>query len=320
MKNGGMNAGVNGDTVAAARLSILSNTFLTVLKLIVGLTSGSVSVLSEAAHSGMDLVASWIAYFSVRVSARPADDEHPYGHGKIESVSGMTEALLIFAAAGFIIFEAVRRILAHQRPPEVGAGLVVMGMSTLVNAAVSAYLFRVAHRADSLALRADAEHLRTDVYTSLGVFAGLLLVRLTHVGALDGVAAICVACLIIAAAWRLSRSALEPLLDTRLPAADIAVIKGILDRDPRVMGYHKLRTRKSGAARHVDAHILVEDQMSLMEAHELTEQLEDEVRRRLPNAEVTLHTEPYQAELRHQYEKHGGPLPDEETDPQRREG
>lgn len=312
--------GGGGETVAAARLSILSNTLLTVLKLVVGVTSGSVSVLSEAAHSGMDLVASWIAYFSVRASARPADEEHPYGHGKIESISGLTEALLIFAAAGYIIFEAVRRILVHHRPPEVGAGMLVMGASTLVNAAISAYLFRVAKRADSLALRADGEHLRTDVYTSLGVFAGLALVQITHLAILDAVAAISVACLIIVAAWRLTRAALDPLLDTRLPAADVAVIKGILDRDPRVMGYHKLRTRKSGAARHVDAHILVEDGMSLVEAHDLTEQLEDEMRRSLPNAEVTLHTEPYQAELRHQYEKHGGPLPDEPSEPEDGDG
>lgn len=306
-------AGGTGEAVAAARLSIVSNSLLTLLKLGVGLTSGSVSVLSEAAHSGTDLVASWIAYFSVRASARPADDEHPYGHGKIESISGLTEALLIFAAAGYIVFEAVRRMMVHGRPPEVGAGLIVMGASTLVNTGISAYLFRVAKRADSLALRADAEHLRTDVYTSLGVFIGLALVRATHLAVLDAIAAICVACLIIGAAWRLSRSAIEPLLDTRLPAVDVAVITSILDRDPRVMGYHKLRTRKSGAARHVDAHILVDDQMSLVEAHDLTEQLEDEVRRRLPNAEVTLHTEPYRAELRHQHEQHGGPPPDADS-------
>jgi cation diffusion facilitator family transporter len=303
----------NTEKVAAARFSIYSNSTLTVLKLVAGLITGSVSVLSEAAHSATDLLASWIAFFSVRVSDLPADEKHPYGHGKIESLSGMAEALLIFGAALYIIYEAIEKLIKKQGPDHLGLGIAVMAVSVGMNTLIARYLFRVARKTDSLALEADAEHLRTDVLTSLGVFGGLLLVQFTGLKLLDPVAAIAVAMLIMRAAFRLTRSAVGPLLDTHLPDTDIDAVRSVLNSDPRVLGYHKLRTRKSGSARYVDAHVLLDDNMSLLAAHDLTEQLEDRIREELPNTEITLHTEPYHAERRHQYERHGGPAPDEET-------
>jgi cation diffusion facilitator family transporter len=302
-------AAVPSEKVTAARLSIYSNTVLTLLKLVVGAISGSVSVMSEAAHSASDLAASWIAFFSVRMADVPADDDHPYGHGKVESISGLAEALLIFGAAGFIIYQATDKIIHGQGPEHVDLGLAVMLVSLVANTLIARYLFQVARRTDSLALRADAEHLRTDVFTSLGVIVGLVLVRVTKIGWIDPVAGLIVAVLILHASWRLSREAISPLMDRHLPEEDRDVVRGVLDTEPRVLGYHKLRTRKSGSYRYVDAHVLLDDDLSLLDAHNITEELEDRIRERLPNTEITLHTEPFQAEQRHQYEHHGGPSP-----------
>lgn len=303
---------MSGDTsskVAAARLSIYSNVFLTVAKLVVGILGGSVSVISEAAHSANDLVASAIAFWSVRVADRPADEHHPYGHGKVESLSGMVEALLIMGAAIYIVYEAVMRILHGGGEPQVVSGIVVMAISATVNYGISTYLFRIAEATDSLALAADAEHLRTDVVTSVGVLIGLMLVRITGWTIIDPIAAIAVALLIGHASLRLTRSALQPLVDTRLPETDLALVRAVLDEDPRVHEYHKLRSRKAGSYRHIDVHILVEDDLSLLDAHALTEELEDQIESVLPNSEVMIHTEPYSFERQHQHEHHGGPPP-----------
>lgn len=289
----------------AARVSIISNSLLTLLKLAAGLSTGSVSVLSEAVHSANDLIAAFIAFLSVRISDRPADSKHPYGHGKVESMSGLIEALLIFGAAAYIVYEAVRRLLGQDEPLQVGPGLVVMVASAVTNVLVARYLFRVAKATDSLALKADAEHLRTDVVTSVGVVLGLALVWATGRSDIDAIVALLVAGVICLAAYRLTREALEPLLDARLPEHDLEIVRSVLDSEPDVLAYHKLRTRKSGSSRHVDAHVLVDDHLSLVEAHELTERLEDRIRELLPRAEVMLHTEPHDAEVEHQLEFHG---------------
>ncbi|HLK55886.1 MAG TPA: cation diffusion facilitator family transporter [Chthonomonadaceae bacterium] len=297
--------------VRAALLSIVSNALLVVLKLVVGYMSGSVSVLSEAAHSATDLVASGIAFYSVRASDIPPDEEHPYGHGKIESISGLAEALLIFAAAIYIVYEITVKILAPENghPHTLDAGLAVMGFSALTNFLISRYLFRVARETDSLALAADAEHLRADVLTSLGVLVGLALVRFTHIVWFDPITALVVVLLILRSAYRLAREALQPLLDSRLPEAEIALIRQILEGDARVLGYHKLRTRKSGSQRHADVHVQIEDSSTLLQSHDLAEELEDRIRERLPAIFINIHMEPYFAEMRHQQEAHGIPPP-----------
>lgn len=297
---------------AAARRSIVSNTLLVGLKLGVGLWTGSVSVLSEAIHSATDLVASGIAFFSVRYSDAPPDDEHPYGHGKIESLSGMAEALLIFAAAAYICYEAISKLRApgEAHPLTADAGMVVMGLSVVVNILVSRHLYRVAEETDSQALHADAEHLRTDVLTSLGVLIGLALVRLTGHSWLDPVTALCVALVIMHAAFRLTYDAYQLLLDVRLPPEDEERIRDILEADDRVLGYHKLRTRKSGSFRHADVHVQIDDDCTLVVAHEITEELEDQIRAALPSTHINIHIEPYRAELQHQYEAHGAPPPE----------
>jgi len=171
-------------------------------------------------------------------------------------------------------------------------------------------MLRVARQTDSLALHADAENHRTDIYTAVGVLVGLLLVRITGRSLFDPILAIGVSLMIVRAAWTLVRGALAPLMDTRLPREDVDLVRRVLDSEPGVLGYHRLRTRKSGSVRHVDAHVQMDDDLTLREAHDLTEMVEDRIRNSLPNTEVTLHTEPYRAEQQHQHEDHGGPPPE----------
>lgn len=215
--------------VKVAALSIVSNTTLIILKVVAGLLSGSVSIVSEAIHSGMDLVASIIAFFSVRVSSKPADEEHPYGHGKIENISGLAEGLLIFVAAFLIIKESAFKIIHPAKIEETVIAIIVMVISAVVNTIVSRILYKVAKEEDSLALEADALHLKTDVYTSLGVAIGLLLIKFTGISILDPIAAIIVACLIVIEAWHLSKSAFTPLIDAKLSAEEENKIKEVME-------------------------------------------------------------------------------------------
>lgn len=296
--------------IDAARLSIFSNSLLVVLKLVVGLMTGSVSVISEAVHSATDLLAAVIALFSVRAARRPADSDHPYGHGKVESLSGVAEALLIFPAAIIIIYESLNKIFgAGATSFHPGPGLIIMLFSALLNTVVARRLYRVARETDSLALEADGAHLSADVLTSFGVVAGLAVVWLTGYAIFDPIVAIIVALVIARTAYRLVRDAIRPLMDTRLPIEDVEKIAAIFRDEDQVLGYHKLRTRKSGHMRYIDVHVMIDDTISFVDAHNLTEHLEDRVRHALDEAEITIHMEPYEHELRHQHEAHGVQLP-----------
>lgn len=286
--------------LTVARLSVLSNTVLVVMKLAVGLLIGSVSIMSEAIHSGVDLLASLIATFSVSTSGIPADTRHPFGHGKVENISGTIEALLIFLAAVWIIYEAVKKLLNPEPIEYVGWGVCVMLISTAVNIIVSKMLFKVAKETDSVALEADAWHLRTDVYTSCGVMVSLAIIWLGHrvtpnpdIHWLDPVAAIGVALLIMGAAYRLTLQSAQDLMDVNLPADEEAWIRNlIVIHKPVIHGFHRLRTRKAGSTRFVDFHIKVDPCMSVEDSHEITDELSRSIENHFPNTSVTVHTEP----------------------------
>jgi len=295
-------ARASGEKVRAARLSVASNVVIVGLKLVVGVWTGSVSILSEAAHSASDLVAALIAFFAVRVSDAPPDPEHPYGHGKVESVSGVIEALLIFGAGVYIVIEAARALASQHVPRSLGWGMAVMVITATANWFVSRHLKNVARRTDSIALEADAHHLSVDVWTSLGVAAGLAAVKLTGIALLDPLVALVIAAFVLRTAWRLTLDAFHPLVDAVLPAGELETVKQVLNDEARVLSFHKLRTRKAGSQRHVDVHIQVDDDMSLRDAHRLTEDLEDRLRAALPNVEAIIHTEPYEEERRHHEE------------------
>jgi cation diffusion facilitator family transporter len=283
-----------------ALLSIASNILLTSTKVLVGLISGSVSILAEGMHSGLDLLAACIAFFAVKQSAKPADSEHTYGHGKIENISGTIEALLIFAAVVMIVSESVNKLghIIQGESAEVGSmafglGLVVMGGAALINLFVSSRLAHVAQKTDSVALEADALHLRTDVYTSTGVFAGLLLIKLTGWHILDPIIALGVALIITKAAYNLIKEAFSPLVDVSLPKAETKIITEVLScHAGEFLEFHELRTRKAGAERYVDLHLVVTKNTTVEEVHALCDMIENEINMQLKSTQVLIHAEP----------------------------
>lgn len=275
--------------VSTARLSIISNTFLIAGKLVVGLMSGSVSIISEAIHSTMDLLAAIIAFFSVRVSDTPPDKDHPYGHGKVENISGVIEAVLIFIASSWIIYEAVHKLLNNSPIESVGLGCAIMFVSAIVNFFVSRRLYKVAKETDSVALEADALHLKTDVYTSLGVGVGLLLIWITGLTFLDPVIAILVALFILRESYFMLVKAYKPLVDAALPLKEIELIETYLKSN--YLNYHNLRTRKAGTQRFVDFHLNLPAQISVKESHDRCDIIEADFNEMLGNIEVTIHVE-----------------------------
>lgn len=277
----------------AAFISILSNTLLVGLKLSVGITTGAVSIISEAVHSGLDLAAAVIAFFAVRKAAQPPDRKHAYGHGKFENLSGSIEALLIIIAAVLIIREAGEKLFYPAPIERLNMGLAVMLVSAIVNIFVSRYLRQVAKETDSMALEADALHLQTDVYTSLGVVVGLLIIMMTGMPILDPIVAIGVAVFILKAGFDLVRKSVAELTDVRLPAEEEEKIRRIIeDVVPGVVEYHKLRTRKSGSERHIDLHLVVSRHMKVGEAHRLCDKVEAVIESRLDSSHVVIHLEP----------------------------
>ena len=282
------------EKVSVARLSVLSNTLLILMKVAAGLFSGSVSIISEAIHSGMDLLASIIAYLSVRISDKAPDEKHPYGHGKFENISGVVEAILIFIAAGWIIFEAIEKILSKSHiiksEESIVVGAIVMMVSAIVNTLVSRQLYKVAKKTDSIALEADALHLKTDVYTSLGVSLGLFLIWLTGWTFLDPIVAIGVALLILKESYSLLTNAYSPLLDTSLSDHEIQKIKHVIAS--RSLKFHNLKTRKSGQFRFADLHLELPANMELKKAHDLCDEIENEVKKDIKNIEFNIHIEP----------------------------
>jgi len=278
--------------VKTARLSILSNTSLIIMKLIVGMLTGSVSIISEAIHSTMDLLAAIIAFFSVRISDKPADKDHPYGHGKVENISGVIEALLIFVASVWIIVEAVKKLLHPEGIESIGIGFIVMFISAGVNHLVSRKLYKVAIEEDSIALEADALHLKADVYTSLGVGGGLFLIWVTGLNYLDPIVAILVAIFILKESFELLKTAFNPLLDVTLSDEEIEIIKAEINKHENIYcDYHDLRTRKSGSKRYVDLHLVVPPSMSVKYAHNICDTIEKSIENSLNNANVMIHVE-----------------------------
>ena len=283
-------------TSRAAALSIASNTILIALKLVVGLSIGSVSVIAEAIHSAVDLAAAVIAFFSVRLAARPADADHNFGHGKAENISGTVEGLLIFLGAGLVAREAIMRLSEGATLSEPDLGIAVMALSAVVNTFVSRRLHKVAKQTDSLAIEADGEHLRTDVLTSIGVLGGLVLVRITGLAVLDPLLALVVAVMIAKAAYSITRRSFVDLLDLQLPSEEQAVIKRILRQHRgRFVSYHRLRSRKSGPHRHIDVHLVFKPKTSIAQAHRVCDELEVHIQEAFPHSSVTIHMEPPKA-------------------------
>jgi cation diffusion facilitator family transporter len=278
----------------AAGLSIASNAVLIALKLAAGAITGSIAIITEAVHSMIDLVASVIAFVSVGKADAPADEDHPYGHEKVESLAANIEGMLILVGAGIIVYEATHRLVAGAHVESLGIGIAVMAISVLANLVVSSILSRQAKAHDSPALDGDAAHLRTDAMTSAGVLVGLGLVEVTGIDAFDSITALLVAVAIVWAGIRIMRRSSGVLVDEALPAEEMDRIEAAIaaSRTDEVAGYHKLRARKAGSRRHVDLHVQFHSGTSLERAHDLAHRMRDAIEAELPQAEVLIHSEP----------------------------
>jgi cation diffusion facilitator family transporter len=285
---------MRGQRTRAALISIASNAFLIVLKLVAGAITGSVAIITEAIHSAVDLVASFIAYFSVRQAEEPADAGHRYGHEKFENVAAAAEGVLILIGSGVIIYAAIRSLVLGPELHALGLGIGVLAFSTVVNLGVSTWLFRRARDTQSAALEGDAAHLRTDAYTSAGVLVGLALVEVTGAEWLDPAVALVIAGAIVVTGLRIVVRSWGVLVDEALPAAELQAIRETIEAfaDRGVVGYHQLRTRRAGARRYVDLHLQFQAGTSLEDAHATAHELQDVIHDRLRGADVLIHLEP----------------------------
>jgi cation diffusion facilitator family transporter len=289
-----------GRKTRAAGLSIVSNSSLIVLKIAAGLVTGSIALITEAIHSAVDLVASVVAFWSVRKADQPADEDHLYGHAKVENLAAALEGVLIVLGAAVIIFESVRRLADPPMLNSLGVGIAVIALSMVVNLGVSTWLYRQAHTHDSPALEGDAAHLRTDALTSVGVLIGLTLVQTTGVDVLDPIVALIVACAIIFSGVRIVSRSSRVLVDEALPAHELGEIRDAIESNgaPEIFGFHKLRARRAGSRRYIDMHVQFRRGTTLERAHALSHDLSEAIRLRIPSADVLIHLEPENTALR----------------------
>jgi cation diffusion facilitator family transporter len=272
---------------------VLSNAFVLVLKTVVGLMTGSIAVLSDAMDSFEDVGASLFDLWSVRLSAKPADQEHPYGHGKVEGIAATAEGLLIGGGGLFIFYQALRRLISGQAEIGVGLGLVAMIVTAFVNLGVVFHVARAARETGSLVLTAAARHLWTNVAKAIAVITALVLVGLTGRREFDAIAALLLSAFLVFSAARIIMVATRQIMDVRLPPDEEEVIQGALSRyEGQVVGFHKLRTRRSGHQRYVELHLIVDPKRSVEEIHTVCDGIEGDIQERLPGAEVTIHVEP----------------------------
>jgi cation diffusion facilitator family transporter len=284
---------------SAALNSVVAAVGLTGTKLVVGLMTGSLGILAEAAHSGLDLMAAVMTYLAVRISGRPADRDHPYGHGKVENLSAMAETGLLLLTCAWIIYEAVHRLAFHRGEVEVTVwSFAVMITSIVVDVSRSRMLYRAARRFNSQALEADALHFSTDIWSSAVVIVGLICVSvsdrvpsLAFLRAGDAVAAIFVALIVVWVSFQLGWRTVQALLDAA-PAGLEERIRAATEALPGVEDCHNVRARYSGAQLFVDVHVLVNGDQTLREAHALTEEAERAIQALVPDADVTVHPEP----------------------------
>jgi cation diffusion facilitator family transporter len=278
----------------AATLSVASNSLLIALKIAAGAITGSIAIITEAAHSSIDLLASVIALVSVRKADEPPDPEHPYGHEKVENLAAAIEGMLIVVGAAIIVYEATRRLVVGAHVEHLGVGIVVIALSTVVNLGVSGYLGRRARDFGSAALAGDAAHLRADALTSLGVLAGLGLVQVTGDAVFDPIAALLVAAAIVFAGLRILTGSSRVLVDEAPPPEELDRIEAAIAeaRPPEMVGYHKLRARRAGTRRYIDLHVQFRSGTTLEDAHSLAHRLRSAIEAEIPHSEVLIHVEP----------------------------
>ncbi len=280
---------------SAAGFSIASNAAVIILKLIAGYISGSISIISEAIHSLSDLLASVLTFFAVMKSSEPADKQHPFGHGRYEDMSGFIEGGLIIFAAVFIIYEAGKKLIfGYAMETDSYLGIGVMAFAVVANFLVSSYLFNVAKKTNSISLYADAEHLRTDIWSSLGVLIGLILIKITGITILDPIIAIVVASFILRAGISISRTTLNNLLDGSLPADELNKIGICIDsfKKDGVIDYKDLKARSVGPGKQIEITLIMPKNMTIECCHDICDKIEEKIKNEFGSCNISIHAEP----------------------------
>lgn len=278
----------------AALFSIFSNSIIIVLKIIAGVMSGSISIISEAIHSGTDLLASFLTFFAVTKANEPADKEHPFGHGKYEDISGFIEGGLIVFAGLFIISEAIKKLfLGYELKSEPVLGIYVMTLSLILNIFVSRYLFYIAKKRDSVSLYADAQHLNMDVISSFSVLCALLIIKYTGFAIIDPIIGIFVSMIIIKTGIKINKSALNDLLDGSLPQEDIVKIEAILNNITDIKGYKNLKCRRIGRCKDIEVTLFFPPDLNITDCHKTCDEIEEIFNETFNQTRIMLHPEPY---------------------------
>jgi cation diffusion facilitator family transporter len=284
---------------SAAMSSVIAALGLTTFKIIVGLTTGSLGILAEAAHSGLDLMAAAMTFLAIRISGKPADRNHLYGHGKAENLSALFETLLLLVTCVWIIYEATHRLLFHTADLKVTFwSFTVMITSIVVDISRSRILYRAARKYNSQALEADGLHFSTDIWSSGVVILGLVCVKVSEwaprfafLRQADSLAAIMVGLIVVYVSIRLGIRTVQALLDVAPSGIEKKIVSAV-EVLPGVTDCHNVRVRYSGPQLFVDIHVLVDGNQTLKEAHYLTEEIERVIQKLIPNADVTIHPEP----------------------------
>jgi cation diffusion facilitator family transporter len=279
--------------IGAVRLYLGVVAGLIIFKGLVSWLTGSLSVLAQATDSLLDLVSGIVILMAVRVSNKQADEEHPYGHGKVDDIAGVSQGILIAVAGGLIIYSSIQRIMSGTTMKLAEAGIAVMLVSIIASIILSRHLRKVARVSNSTAIEASANNIAADVYSASAVMIGLIVVRLTGLSIVDPIIAIAVAGYILKISYDTIRKPFLKLIDTRVSAAQEAVIKQcIMRHSHEIVGFHRLRTRQAGDQYYADIHIVMRKEISLDHSHKICDQIEDEIRNRLPNSSITIHAEP----------------------------
>ena len=277
----------------AAKLALVVVIGLIALKVVVAVITGSISILAQAMDSFLDLFAVVITLFAVSIATKPADREHPFGHGKVENIAAIVQAVLIFIAGGLIIYSAVHRIMVGATVELTEAGIGVMLVSIIVSIFLSRHLLKVSQAVDSIALQANARNIAVDIYSAAAVLIGLVAVRFTGLNVLDPIIAMAVALFILKVGYDVLSKSFGGLVDVKLPEAEEAEIKScIMEHYSELVSFHELRTRKAGSWRFVDLHLVMPKNASVEEAHWMCDHLEQDIENRLQCISVTIHVEP----------------------------
>ncbi|MDD4924035.1 MAG: cation diffusion facilitator family transporter [Dehalococcoidales bacterium] len=282
-----------------SRLAIISISALIIMKLITSFVTGSIGIRADAFHSLIDLAGAVIGYIGIKISSKPPDKQHAFGHGKAENISGTAISLFIFAAAILIAYQAIDRIVSGGEVELVTIGIYVTAVAIVINLIFARYALKVARKTDSVALEATARDMLADVYSSIAVLVGLVLVLITGLTLMDSIVALLVALLIFRTAVITFKKSFSGIMDTALPKEEVDIIKSVLvEHKAQIVDFHALRTRKAGSQRFVDLHLIMHRTSSVEEAHNMTDHLEEDLKERLPNMNITIHIEPCNSDCR----------------------